>query len=451
MAGLLRHFARLHALILGLGLATSAFAAEERVADRVFLVRDQPGTPTQFQMLVNAGCLDEAGGQCRGLAHYLEHLVLVGRNVEHKDAAVRFFPDGSANGWTNLRATAFVHTVPARAEGPRADLETLFGFYAARLTDFAITAEDAARERNVVRQEHDWRVGSRPFPRFARKLDRLLIPDHPSGQWTIGTPETIDGFTVEEAQAFHHNWYALNNVWFVVKGDIDAATLKDIASKALAGLTPRTLPARTVLRAPQVVVERKDVREEDPAVRRAGVYYKKLMHMEEPNFDTIRAARAVTLTFLRSRLPGSPYDVIVDREKLAAGAISVTMDRVAPRTVAITLGADVSLDGTPEELLRALERYVDQLEAKGIPAETIARLQSRFADAQVNADKNPGQVYARLINWLASRAPYDELARWPQRLGAARPADVEVVLKGLSSPGRVVTGILEPAKLEAKQ
>ena len=45
---------------------------------------------------------------------------------------MRFFPDGYANGWTTLRATAYVHSVPARASGPQADLEQLFGFYAAR-------------------------------------------------------------------------------------------------------------------------------------------------------------------------------------------------------------------------------------------------------------------------------------------------------------------------------
>src|SRR5262245_21810101 len=116
-----------------LAIAGPAFAAEERVSERVFLVRDKPGTPTQFQMIVLAGCSDEADGQCKGLAHYLEHLVLVGRNPEHKDIAVRFFPDAGSNGWTNMRATVYLHSVPARDGGPKADLERLFTFYAARL------------------------------------------------------------------------------------------------------------------------------------------------------------------------------------------------------------------------------------------------------------------------------------------------------------------------------
>jgi zinc protease len=184
----------------------SAHAAEERLGDRLFFVRDKPGSATKFQMIVNAGCLDEAGGQCRGLAHYLEHIVLVGRNPEHKDSAVRMFAGASANGWTNARATVYLHDIPATASAPVAELEKLFGFYAARLKDFAITEEDAARERNVVLQEHDSRIQSNPFSLIYRDLARRLLPDHPSGQWTIGTRDEIKAFTVEQARAFHQNW-----------------------------------------------------------------------------------------------------------------------------------------------------------------------------------------------------------------------------------------------------
>jgi len=431
-------------------LMSGASAAEERIGERLFLVRDKPGTPTQFQMIVNAGCADEAGGECRGLAHYLEHLVLVGRNPEHKDAAVRFFPDGYANGWTNLRATAYVHSVPARASGPQADLEQLFAFYAARLKDFSISPEEAVRERNVVRQEHDWGVASRPFPRFARMLDRALLPDHPMGQWTIGTKENIGAFTLDDAKALHRNWYAINNVSFVLKGDIEPAALKDIADRALTGLVPRRLPPRARLQEPQIVVERKDFREEDAQVRRAGLYVKKLFRMEEPDLVGNRAARQIVLNFLRSRLPGSPYDMIVDRAKLAAGQPFVALIRIAPKTFMLTVGADAAPDVEPEQLLAGIAGYVAALANSGIPAQTIARLQTRFAEARANADKDPAQVYARLVAWLAQGSRYEDLAAWPQRIAAVTPNDVAMVLQGLSGPGRMVTGILVPAKPEPK-
>ncbi len=426
-----------------------AFAAEERIGNRLFLVRDKPGTSTHFHMIVNAGCTDEANGQCRGLAHYLEHLVLVGRNPEHKDAAVRFFPDAYTNGWTNQRATAYLHTIPPRENGPGADLETLFNFYAARLKDFSITDEDALRERNVVRQEHDWRVASRPLARFSRTLDRALLPDHPSGQWTIGTKEDIESFTLDEAKAFHRNWYVVNNVFFVVRGDIEPAVLKEIADRALVGLAPQVLPPRALQRPPQLVIERKDVREEDSAVRRTTVVFKKLVRADEPDVIASRAARVVVGGFLNSRLPGSPYDVLVERNKVAAGAISMSTERVAPRILKINVAAEVAPDATPERLMAAIEAFVDGLVRAGIPDQTIDRIKTRFAEARAVADKDPAQVHTRLINWLASRSPHDGLVQWPQRLAAVRPADVATVLQGLSGEGRIVTGILAPAKAEA--
>src|SRR5687768_2496996 len=78
---------------------TSSPPAEILISDRVILVRDPQMRQTHFTLVVHAGCLDEET-DCRGIAHYLEHLLLVGRNPEHTESAFRFFSDGYANGWT---------------------------------------------------------------------------------------------------------------------------------------------------------------------------------------------------------------------------------------------------------------------------------------------------------------------------------------------------------------
>jgi zinc protease len=430
------------ALLLVLELpACAALAAEQRLSEHLFLVRDKPGTPTRFQMIVGAGCIDEAGGECRGLAHYLEHLMLVGRNSEHKEIALRFFPGGYSNGWTSRRATVYVHSMPPRPEGPRADLEKLFAFYAARLKNFTISDGDAERERNVVRQEHDWRIASKPFVVLARKLDRLLIPDHPVGQWVIGTAEDIDRFTLDDARAFHRAWYAINNVDFVVMADIEPAALKAIADRALAGLGPRTLPPRAFSKPPAVVNGRVDVVEQDGTIHRPAIIFKKLVRIAEEDASTAAASSLVT-NFLTSRLPGSLYEVVVDQGRLAAGAPSISLTRVGPKSFELSIGADAAPDVAPETLLAAIGTYVERLAAAGLPAETLARLKTRFAESRDAADNDPQQVYNRLVTWLANRGRYEQLATGPQRVGAVTPEQVTLLLKALSGPGRVVTGIL---------
>ena len=423
---------------------SAVLAAEQRLGDRLFLVRDKPGTPTQFQVIVGAGCHDEADGECRGLAHYLEHLVLVGRNPEHKEIAVRFFPDATSNGRTSQRATVYVHTMPARDEGPRADLEQLFAFYAARLKDFSVSDADAERERRVVRQEHDWRVDSRPFARLARKLDRLLLPDHLAGQWVIGTAEDIDGFTVEKARAFHRAWYAINNVYFVVLADIDPAELKALAARGLAGLEPRKLPQRAFAKQPAIQIERTDIVEQDPNIHRAGIYFKKLVRVEEDDLFAAGAARSLATSFLSSRLPGSLHDAIVDRAKLAVAA-SISVSRIAPKTLSMTIGADAAPDVAPEAVLAAITAYVEQLSPASLPTEILARLKARQGAATAAASQDQRQVYARLVSWLSNRNPYEQMAAFPQRVAAVTPEQVGLVLSGLATPGRIVTGTLLPS------
>jgi zinc protease len=324
----------------------------------------------------------------------------------------------------------------------------MFNFYAGRLKDFAITPDEALRERSVVRQEHDSRVASQPYPRFTRKLDHALVPDHPAGQWVIGTTEDIEAFTIEDAKAFHRNWYTLNNAAFVVKGDIEAAALKEIAEHALGGLEARRLPPRLQLRPPQVMVERKDLREEDSQVTRPAVYVKKLVQIEGGDLVTQRAARQIVLNFLQSRLVGSPNEVIVDRAKLAT-QLGIGITRVAPKTFSLSIGGAVAPETDPDKLRAAIEDYVDGLASRGIPDATVTRLQTRLADARISADKDPSAVYARLVGWLAAGNSYEALARWPQQIAEVRPADVAAVLQGFSRPGRIVTGIITPAKTEA--
>jgi zinc protease len=333
--------------------------------------------------------------------------------------------------------------VPARDGGPGADLERLFNFYAARLKNFSIAEADAARERNVVRQEHDWRIGSRPLVRFIRELDHALMPNHPSGQWVVGTPQEIDAFTVDEARDFHRTWYVLNNVYFVVKADIDAVALKHIANKALGDLEEHPLPPRSFGREPEIGIERKDLRATEASLQRPVVYYKKLVHFDNTELSQA-AARTVVTGFLRSRLPGSVHDAVMDKAALASVPPSVSFVRVSQKSFVLTIGAPVAPDVAPEALVSAIVNYVDGLAANGMSNATLARLKSRQADIYATIAQDPKRSYDRLVAWLANRNRFEDLLLQPRRVAVVSHEQVMAMLKVLSGPGRIVTGIVAP-------
>lgn len=436
---------RVLTLLAFLFAALPADAEPIRVTDRVFLIKDRPGSTTRFEMIVNAGSSDEAGGRSRGLAHYLEHLVLVGRNAEHGDAAMRFFADASSNGWTSDKATVYLHTLPARAAGPAADLEKLFNFYASRLRDFAISDADAARERNVVLQEHDVRLQSNPSSLFYRQFNARVLPDHPSGYWTIGTRETIQSMTLEEARAFHAAWYAINNAWFVVRGDITPETLKAIADKALADLPAKILPERLRLRPPVLGADVEALRIRSDKVTRTLVTVARVVRVPEGDRLRQQTVAALLAAFMNSRFPGSGYDRVVESDEAASDDFSVYLREIAPATFALSLAASVAAGKTSDELKAAMERYIGTLASEGLPSEEqLARLKGRMRDASLRADKQATATHTRLVSWLAEGWPPEELPKYRELVASIGRGELAAFAAALTGPGTRASGILEP-------
>jgi len=418
--------------------------AAERISERVFFVRDKPGTPLKFRMVVNAGCLDEAGAQCRGLAHYLEHLVLVGRNPEHKEAAIRMFGSGEANGYTNMRSTVYTHTVPARPEGSRADLDHLLGFYAARLKDFSIPEDEAARERNIVLQEHDWRVQTNPYLLAWRDLWRKALPDHPFGQWTIGTREDIQAFTLEQARAFHRAWYAPNNVWFVISGDMEPAQVKEAAAKALAGLEARKLPPRNFAAKPDVKEERLDSALGGGRFRQPGVQMLKLLRTAEADPARNRAVRAILGRFFDSELPGSPRDVLAADRKVAGPNARLSISRAAPDTFLLSIGLNAASGVTTATLRDEAVSYLARFgTGEALTDAIVERLKMRILRDLDDIAKNPAREFAQLVSWLDNRNSYEDLLTWKATVAGVTGQDVRDFAKALAGPGRLLTQTID--------
>lgn len=423
-----------------------AAAAERQIADRVFLVSDAKARFIQFQMIVLAGCADEAGNDCRGIAHYLEHLVLVGRNAEHRDAALRFFADGTSNGWTSSKITGYIHRYPADAPDATERLDRLFGFYAARLGGFEITPQDALRERNVVLQEFNWRVGANPFSPVWQEVSRFLYPDHPLGQWTIGTPATIAGLTSDDARAYLAAWYRRSNVYFLVTGPVDEDQLRRIAAKHLAPLDPAPPPARPWLgRRPDLTPASQVFLKEDRRIATVTVAVGRVVPFTDQDpVKTLAAARLIA-QFLSSKLGGSPHSRLVEQDAVASAISNVTFERVMDGVLQVGLAAVPEPDVTRDRLAEALRTYLRALAAQGIDEATLERLKRRYAMRDRIDLDDPQTAASRLISWLGYPLPYERLAELAPAVAALRPDEVNALLRATTAEGREATVIFAPA------
>src|SRR6202008_1333562 len=120
-----------------------------------------------------------------------------------------------------------------------------------------------------------------------------------------------------------------------------------------------------------------------------SVSYRKLVRMEDKDTPALRAARSILGNFLRSRLPLSPHDVLVDTRQLASATPPASIDRVAPDRVVVRVSAEVAPDASPEALLAAIAAYVEGM-GRGPPSErSVARLKQRIAAGRAHHDPDP--------------------------------------------------------------
>jgi zinc protease len=434
------------ALTLMLVLPAALHAQEKLVSDRVFMVPDPKSTSIQFQMIVLAGSADEVNMTQLGIAHYLEHLVLVGRNAGNEETAMKFFADGMSNGSTSQRMTSYIHRFPASSSDAPERLDKLFKFYSERLTDFAITPEEAVRERNVVRQEHDWRYASSPLAATQKDIVSYMFQGHPFERWTIGSPETIGAFTTDEARNFLRRWYRKSNVFFIVTGPMNEALVKEKAEKYLATLDAAPPPERSWIK------QKLDFKPESRTFRKAhaqianpNVLVEKFIAHDSPDIIKTHAVRSILGMYLSSKLMGSPHSVFVEGDApLAASMSSASVSISISGALSWSIGTIPEEGRTIEEQIPALKSYMSKLSERGIDAATVDRLKKRYArDYQRGLDE-PQNAPGRLIGWLTQPLPYEALVSFPSVVASVTVEDVNAMLKILAGDGREAIVIYEP-------
>jgi zinc protease len=185
-----------------------------------------PGTAV-LRLRIDTGSINEAENQ-RGLAHFLEHMVLNGtKNVPEGEfvkrlerSGLKFGPDTNAS--TDFEETLFKLDLPSsKAENVDEAL-----FLLREVADRA-TLETAAidRERGIILSEER----SRDVPQLRAFVDQLqfLFPGQRIGQrLPIGQVEVIRTAPRERLLAYYNAFYRPENATLVAVGDFDVAEME---------------------------------------------------------------------------------------------------------------------------------------------------------------------------------------------------------------------------------
>jgi zinc protease len=158
-------------------------------------------------LAVGAGSADEPADR-QGLAHLVEHLVILGRHGGTRfDDRLREVGVGDLNAFTDWDATTFYAFGSPTTVGPVVSL------FMDMLDDPLAGVDDATfeHERRIVRDEMRFRTeNGTPGQAFGVLAAQVFPAGHPYARPVVGTEDSIDRLTLADARAFVTKYYRPN-------------------------------------------------------------------------------------------------------------------------------------------------------------------------------------------------------------------------------------------------
>jgi len=231
-------------LFLSLVLAAGCAAAnpyERTLANglRVIVKEDKRAPTVAHLVWYRVGSMDETNG-VTGVAHVLEHMMFKGtKTVAPGDFSRRVAAAGGReNAFTGNDYTVYFQQVE------RSRLELMMQLEADRMTNLVVIPDEFALEIKVVQEERRLRTDDRPRSLVYESLMAAAFQVHPYRRPVVGWMTDLESMTADDVRDWYARWYAPNNAFLVVVGDVSAQRVFELAETHYGAVPSRTLPSR---------------------------------------------------------------------------------------------------------------------------------------------------------------------------------------------------------------
>ncbi|MCC2962232.1 insulinase family protein [Massilia sp. IC2-278] len=414
---------QLPALLAGLGLSMSAFAASSDKWDlpvhvkkldngMVVVVSEDHSSPTVgVSVVYHVGMRLEPKNRT-GFAHLFEHLMFQGTPNAPKGVFDKTITGGGGrnNGSTRPDFTNYIETAPVSS------LEPILWLEADRMKTLDFNEKTLKNQQDVVKEEIRVNVKNQPYGGFMW----IDISQHAFQKWEnnhdgYGSFQDLEGASLDDVRAFHRDYYGPNNAVLAISGDVTPDQGFALAQKYFGGIAARPTPKSGDFTEPlnkaEKRVEQSDALAQVPAIAAAWKI------PERGSRD--QAPMAVLAELLAGGDASRLYQGLVKGREIALNVDSLfglvdpwTYDGPTLLTVFAlykpTSNADAVLTAIDEEVAKIAKEGADEATLKRVKtrmladwnnslesfinrADTLAKLQTLWGDAHV-VNKIPGWI-----------------------------------------------------------
>jgi zinc protease len=406
------------------------------------IVKEDPRAPTAVHMVwYRAGSMDEKDGTS-GVAHALEHLMFKGtRNLPAGEFNKRVAEAGGRdNAFTSRDYTAYFQIVP------KAALPEMMKLESDRMANLTLDAKEFASEIQVVMEERRLRTDDNPQALVHEALNSIMFQAHPYRRPIIGWMDDLEHMTWQDAREWYRQWYAPNNAYVVVVGDVDHREVFRLAQKYYGPLKAHALPERKPQNEPEQVGIRR------VSVKAPAKLPYLAMAWKAPKLRDVQKDREpYALDVLAAVLDG--HDASRFARNLVRGS---RVAQSAGASYDATLRGETSfiLDGQPAEgktiadLEAALRAEIKRIQDEGVSAEELARVKTQSIAAQVYKRDSLMAQAMEIGGSEAAGVSWHDIDILLEKLKSVTAEEVQGVAKKYFKDDTLSVAVLDPQPLE---
>lgn len=228
--------------ILTMFYSLSAFSTAENTPNIVHekvlknglkvLVKEDRRAPVMVsQIWYKVGASYEYDG-ITGLSHVLEHMMFQGTDNLQPGEFSKIIAEngGRENAFTGADYTAYFQTMEASR------LEVSMRLEAERMQRLKLQEKEFVKELQVVMEERRLRTEDKPQSQAYEYFKAMAFTSSPYRNPIIGWMQDLDDMMLVDLGAWYQQWYAPNNATLVIVGDIQAATVFELAEQYFGGI-----------------------------------------------------------------------------------------------------------------------------------------------------------------------------------------------------------------------
>ena len=429
----------LNTLLLFFVFAGTAFA-EEAVREKTFnsqsftldngmqvIVIPNHRVPVVTHMVwYKVGAADETPGKS-GLAHFVEHLMFKGTdNIPPGEFSKRVKAlGGQDNAFTSQDYTAYFQSVAVE------NLETVMTMEADRMSNARFPAEEVEAENLVILEERRQRTENEPTGYFYEQMRTMLFPNHPYGMPVIGWLHEMETLNREDAIEFYNKWYAPNNAYLIVSGDITAEQLKPLAERIYGTIPAKEVSQRSWTSVPPfIATPRLELRH--PSIKQPSFVRVYRMPGYKEN-KTEALALDVLDSIMSDGQNGRLYKSLVIEQKLAVST-GLGYDGVSYSDTTLSISATPAESTSLETLETAIDEELRKLIEHGVTEEEVSNAINKLSDSYIfsrDSLSGPAMIFGRA---LISGNTIDDVEYWDDDIKTVSVEDVNNVARSYLDP-----------------